>query len=73
MSPKRPISTGRSLMSISDLLTPKEAAAYLRTTPKTLAVWRSTRRVVIAYVKQGRSIRYRLSDIEAFLRARKVG
>ncbi len=35
----------------------------------TLAVWRSTKRYDLPYVKVGRLVRYKLTDIEAFLNA----
>jgi predicted DNA-binding transcriptional regulator AlpA len=48
------------------LLTPHEAAAYLRQAVKTLANWR-----VLGsgprFVKYGRSVRYRQADIDAWL------
>lgn len=55
------------------LLTPEQAAEFLSTTPGTLSVWRCTRRYDLPYVKVGRAVRYRLSDLEAFIAARTVG
>lgn len=44
------------------------AADYLRLkNPKTLTVWRSTKRYPIAYTKVGKSIRYRKSDLDKYL------
>lgn len=54
------------------LLTEAETAAWLGLKPETLATWRSTRRYALAYVRVGRSIRYRRRDIECFLRKRTV-
>ncbi len=54
------------------LLTPEEAAAMLRTTPGVLSVWRTTRRYPLHYVKIGRSVRYRLRDVEDFINSRVV-
>ncbi len=59
-------------------LTPTEAAAYIGSTPKTLAKWRSTGRHSIPFLKFGTgkraSIRYDLSDLDAFLnRCREHG
>jgi len=52
-------------------LSPKEAAAYIGSTPKTLAKWRSTGRHSIPYLKFGTgkraSIRYDRNDLDAFL------
>ncbi len=53
------------------LRTEKEAADYLGTTPGTLAVWRCTRRVVIPYIKIGKNVRYRQSDLDAFVEANR--
>lgn len=51
------------------LLKPAQAAAMLAVEVGTLEVWRSTKRYPIPYVKVGRSVRYRLSAINAFLAA----
>lgn len=49
------------------LLTPKEAAEYLGIPEGTLAQWRSQRRGP-PYIKlEERLVRYRLSDLEAYL------
>ena len=56
----------------SDLLTTPEAAEVLGTTKGTLTTWRCTRAVEIPYVKVGRNVRYRLSDLTAFLEAQTV-
>lgn len=52
------------------LLTESQAAEILCVQPHTLAVWRCTNRYPLKYVKVGRSVRYRLNDIEDFLEAR---
>ena len=57
---------------IATLLTPKEAADSLRVTERTLTIWRHTKRYPLAYVKIGRSVRYRVTDIEAFKEARVI-
>ncbi|WP_310600049.1 helix-turn-helix domain-containing protein [Desulfobulbus sp.] len=54
------------------LLSPEEAAAMLGTTPGVLSVWRSTHRYPLPWVKIGRSVRYRPSDIEAFIDSRTI-
>lgn len=53
-----------------DLLTPGEAAAYLKVAVKSLSIWRSTKRYNLAYVKVGRLIRYRRSDLQTFVSER---
>ncbi|MFY7865515.1 helix-turn-helix domain-containing protein [Roseateles sp.] len=50
------------------------AADYLGlTNPKTLAVWRCTKRYDLPYVKFGRVVRYRRADLDAFINAHMVG
>jgi excisionase family DNA binding protein len=56
-----------------ELLTPDEAAEYLRVKPQTLAVWRTTKRYDIAYVRVGARVMYRRSDLDAWLESRTVG
>jgi hypothetical protein len=51
----------------SDLLTRREAAAYLGVTPETLAVWASTRRYPLRLIKIGRLAKYRKSDLDTFI------
>lgn len=53
------------------LLTPAEVAEYLGVSVETLNVWRCTKRYGLSYVKVGRLVRYRLSDVEAFANARR--
>lgn len=52
------------------MLDDKAAAALLDVTPGTLSVWRSTGRYNLPFVKVGRKVRYRTSDIEAWLQKR---
>lgn len=51
----------------SGLMTPDQAAAYLGIKPATLAVWRSTNRRKLAFVKVGGNVRYRRQDIDQFI------
>lgn len=53
--------------SSQTLLTRKQAAEYLGYKEITLAIWKSTKRYNLPYVKIGKNIRYRLSDLEAFI------
>jgi hypothetical protein len=48
----------------------KQAAQALGVKPTTLSIWRSTGRYNLPYVKVGRLIRYRVSDLAAFLARR---
>jgi excisionase family DNA binding protein len=55
------------------LLTPTEAADYVAMKVETLAVWRCTGRHGLPYIKVGAAIRYRRSDLDAWLESRTVG
>lgn len=50
------------------LLTPEEVSALLRVPTTTLAVWRSTGRVKLRFVKIGRAVRYPADDVHALMR-----
>ena len=56
----------------SNLLTNEEAAEYLGVASNSLAVWRTTKRYAIPYVKVGRLVKYRLTDLEAFIESRTI-
>ena len=60
-------------MANSELLNREAAAAYLDVKPQTLACWASTRRYSLRYIRVGRNVRYRKSDLDRFLDARTVG
>ena len=45
----------------------EQAAEFLGTTANTLGVWRCKRTVQIPYIKVGKSVKYRLSELKAFL------
>jgi len=51
----------------STLLPPKEAAKVLDVTAGTLSVWRCTGRYKLPFVKIGAKVRYRYSDLMAFI------
>jgi len=55
------------------LLSPAEAAELLGVKENTLAVWRTTGRYPLKYVKVGRSVKYRLADVEKFIERNTVG
>ena len=55
------------------LLTRAQAAAYLHCRPQTLAIWASTGRYGLPFVRVGRLVRYRVSDLDDFLTRRTVG
>ncbi len=52
------------------LLTPEQTAEKLTVRTDTLAVWRCTGRYKLPFLKVGRNVRYRLSDVNAWLEAR---
>lgn len=56
----------------SPLMDTNQAAVYLGVEPATLTMWRSTKRYPLRYVKVGRHVRYRKSDLDAFLDKRTV-
>jgi len=58
-----------------ELVDEKEAARILDISPGTLAVWRSTGRYNLRFLKVGRNVRYRRADLEAWLerRTRETG
>lgn len=58
------------VQNLKELLDEKTAAEYLDTQPGTLAVWRSTGRYAIPFVKIGRNVRYRRTDLDAWLAQR---
>lgn len=66
MTSESTISSGRA-----PLLTERQAAEFLNIKPGTLACWRVTKRYPLPYIKIGRSVRYRLSDLEEFATARE--
>jgi excisionase family DNA binding protein len=55
------------------LLTRREAAVYLGVKPQTLAAWAVSGRYNLPRLKVGRSVRYRVADLERWLTARTVG
>ena len=52
------------------MLNRKEAADFLGISEGTLAVWACTKRYRLPYIKIGRLVKYRLSDLEAFIESR---
>ncbi len=49
------------------LLNRKEAAEFLGVVPHTLEVWATTKRYPLPYVRIGRLVKYRYSDLLAFV------
>ena len=59
-----------TLDSPNRLLDSNETSSILDVTTGTLAVWRSEKRYDLPYIKVGRLVRYRLSDVLAWLESR---
>ena len=59
----------RTTAQSADLMTPEHAAHALSVSIRTLAAWRSRGRHALPYVKVGRLVRYRESDIADWLQA----
>ena len=57
----------------SELLTRQQAADYLGIKAQTLAVWATTHRHNLAFIKVGSVVRYRKSDLDAWLQSHVVG
>ena len=56
-------------LELARLLTTAEVARALGVAAHTLAVWRSDGRHDLPYVKVGRAVRYRATDVLAYLDA----
>ena len=52
---------------LEGLITTKEAAKLLGIKPQTMNLWRSTKRHKIPFCKIGSAVRYRESDLVAFI------
>lgn len=63
------------IVDSNKLLNEIDAAAFLDVAPGTLQGWRSTGRYNLPFVKIGRSVKYKLSDLESWFesRTRKSG
>jgi predicted site-specific integrase-resolvase len=48
----------------AEYLTPRQVSCLLQIPTTTLAVWRCTGRVRLAYVKVGRAVRYLRADVD---------
>lgn len=57
----------------ADLLNNDQAAAYIGVTPRTLEVWRCTKRQAIPFIKVGRLVKYRKSALDLYLEQQTVG
>ena len=57
------------MVSRDTLLSPAEAAARFGIQEQTLAVWRSTGRYNLPFVKVGRLVKYQSAAVDAFIEA----
>jgi excisionase family DNA binding protein len=78
MSKVNPASNAKAEIALlqrfeSDLLTRDQAAAYLGIATRTLAIWKWAKRYDLPYVKIGRLVRYKRSDLDAFIRRHSSG
>jgi len=57
----------------AELLSRKQAAEYLNTTPGTLNYWASTGKHNLPYYRMGTKAVYKRAELDAWLEERKVG
>ena len=57
---------------VTKLLTAEEVAEILGVKINTLAYWRCKGRYRLPYVKVGRSVKYRVKDVDEFIESRTV-
>ena len=57
----------KQVQNSEKLLTRKQAAEMLQCKESTLAIWKCTKRYSLPCIKIGKNVRYRLSDILAFI------
>lgn len=62
-----------SELQSTKLLSRKQAADFLGVSVGTLEIWATTKRYNLPYIKVGRLVKYRLSDLERFIESRRVG
>lgn len=61
------------MSQMQNLLNRKQTAASLSIKEQTLAVWASTKRYDLPYIKVGRRAMYAPADIDAFIARNRVG
>ena len=70
--PNEILQTPAPLLEAPQLLSTKQAAAFLKRKPQTLAIWRCKQRYTLPYLKIGGAVLYRVADLRAFLEASVV-
>jgi hypothetical protein len=71
-NPSDAVAQATDRLAFPDTMAPNAAAAYLGIKPTTLAMWRSTKRYPLPYIKVGRLVQYRKAHLDAFLASRTV-
>jgi hypothetical protein len=61
-----------SLQDFPELLSPGEAGKAIGIATRTLAIWRSTGRYNLPYLKSGQKVFYKKTDLLAFIERRTV-
>lgn len=59
-------------LRIPKLLDEETTARLIGVAPTTLAIWRSTKRYPLPYIKCGRLVRYREEDVASFIESRRI-
>jgi excisionase family DNA binding protein len=57
----------KHINQVKKYLSPDEAGRYIQISPRTLAKWRCVGTPNIPYTKVGRSVRYKLEDLDNYL------
>jgi hypothetical protein len=57
----------KNINQATKYLSPEEAGLLIKISPRTLAKWRCVGTPNIPYTKVGRSVRYKLKDLEDYL------
>jgi len=65
--------TTETTNTATQLRSRREAADYLNVSPQTLAVWACTKRYDLPMIKIGRHVKYRQSDLDAFIERNTIG
>lgn len=71
-SAEKPSALTNALLIRGGFLNTTEAAEFLEVSRGTLEVWRCTKRHSIPYIKIGRLVKYRLTDLEAWLKSQTI-
>ncbi len=61
------------IMTNNALMTRRDAAFYLGIKEQTLALWAHARRYDLPYYKIGRTVKYKLEDLDRFINRNQFG